>query len=48
MLTNELGTQWGTEPISNMKWWAEKGFLTLKDIARFDGFGWKAYQELRL
>ena len=48
MLTNEFGTQWGTEPISNMKWWAEKGFLTLKDIARFDGHGWRAYQELRL
>ena len=46
MLTNELGVQWGTEPFSNMKWWAEKGFLTLKDIARIVGHGWRAFQEL--
>ena len=46
MLTNELGVQWGTEPISHMRWWAEKGFLTLKNIARNVGHGWRTYQEL--
>ena len=46
MLTSETGVQWGTEKISNMKWWAEKGFLNLKDIARSVSHGWRAFQEL--
>ena len=29
-----------------MKWWAEKGYLTLKDIARSVGHGWRAFQDL--
>ena len=45
-LTNEIGTQWGTESRSNMKWWAEKGFQSLKHIAKENGQGWRTFQEL--
>jgi len=46
LLTNEMGVQWGTESRSNMKWWAAKGFQTVKDITRIDRHGWKTFQEL--
>ena len=45
-LTNEVGVKRGTEPRSNMLWWSEKEFKTLKDIARLDGHGWKSFAEL--
>jgi hypothetical protein len=46
-LTSDRGIQWGTEPRSNMRWWAEKNFKTLQDIARPDGEGWRTFEELR-
>ena len=46
LLTSELGIQWGTEARSNMRWWAERGFQTLQDIAREDNQGWRTFQEL--
>ena len=45
-LTNERGVQWGTEFRSNMRWWSEKKFSTLQDIAKIDGGGWKSFAEL--
>ena len=46
-LTNERGVQWGTEIRSNMRWWSEKKFKTLQNIARIDGEGWRSFAELR-
>ena len=46
LLTNEIGSQWGTEPRSHMRRWAEKGIRTLQDITRIDSYGWCAFQEL--
>lgn len=46
LLTNELGIQWGTESRSNLRRLADKGFTSLKDIARFDGHGWRTFPEL--
>lgn len=45
-LTNELGVQWGTDPKTNIRTWAAKGFKTLQDIATADGYGWKTYPKL--
>lgn len=45
-LTSETGVQWGTEFRSNMRWWSEKHFRTLQDIARPEGEGWKTFPEL--
>ena len=45
-LTNDLGVQWGTDPKTNIRTWAEKGFKSLKDIATEDCYGWKSYPEL--
>ena len=45
-LTNEQGVQWGTTPKTNMRWWAEKNFQTLKDISKTEGHGWKTFPEL--
>lgn len=44
-LPNEVGTQWGTEPRSNMKLWMEKHIKSLKDIAKEDGTAWKPFDE---
>ena len=46
LLTNEMGVQWGTERLTNMRWWAEKGFYALKDIIREDEQGWRTFQQL--
>ena len=46
-LTNDKGVQWGTEFRSNMRWWSEKKFRTLQDIAKTDGEGWRSFAELR-
>ena len=46
LLTNESGIQWGTEARSNMRWWAERGFQSLKDIIRENGQRWRTFQEL--
>jgi hypothetical protein len=45
LLTNEVGTQWGTEPRSNTKLWMEKKIKSLKNIAREDGTAWKSFAE---
>lgn len=45
-LTNEDGTQWGTKAKTNMLWWSEKEYRSLKDIARTDWHGWRTYAEL--
>ena len=29
-----------------MKWWSEKDFRALNDIARLDGYGWRTFLEL--
>lgn len=47
LLTNEMGIQWGTESRSSMIRWPEKGLRALKDIAKREEQGWKAFQELR-
>lgn len=44
-LTNEIGTQWGTEPKSSMILWMEKGVKSLTDIARADGRGWLPFTQ---
>lgn len=44
-MVNQLGTQWGTEPRSNMKLWMEKHIKSLKDIAKEDGTAWKPFAE---
>ena len=46
-LTSDKGIKWGTELRTNMRWWAEKDFRTLQDIAREEGEGWKTFAELR-
>jgi hypothetical protein len=46
LLTNELGSQWGTKARSRMRTWAEKGYHTFKDIARDTKHGWKTFPEL--
>ena len=46
LLTDERGVQWGTDARYNMRWWAEKGFQSLKDIIKENGQGWRTYQEL--
>jgi hypothetical protein len=46
LLTNEVGIQWGTESRSNLRRLADKGFQTLKDIAKQEGQGWRTVQEL--
>ena len=46
LLTNEMGVQLGTEPRTNMRWWAEKNVCTLQDIAHADGEGWSTFSEL--
>ena len=46
-LTSEKGIQWGTEFRTNMRWWSEKDFRTLQDIAREEGNGWRTFAELR-
>lgn len=45
-LTNEVGVKWGTDPKTNMRWWSEREFRSLKDIMRPDGQGWKTFPEL--
>ena len=45
-LTSERGVQWGTEFRTNMRWWSEKQFRTLQDIARPDWEGWRTFSEL--
>ena len=45
-LTSDTGVQWGTESRTNMRWWSEKQFRTLQDIARTDWEGWKTFSEL--
>lgn len=44
-LTNEVGTQWGTEPRSNMQLWMEKQIKALKDIIKDDGSAWRTVVE---
>lgn len=44
-LTNEIGSQWGTEPKSSMIMWMEKGVKSLTDIARADGRGWLTFAQ---
>ena len=46
-LTSTTGIQWGTETIPHMKWWMEKKFRSLQDIARPGEYGWKTFAELR-
>ena len=46
-LTNSLGTQWGTEPRTNLMRWAEKDYRALKDLAQDDGSGWRTFEELQ-
>ena len=46
-LTSEKGVQWGTKCRTNMRWWSEKNFRTLQDIAKPDGHGWRTFAELR-
>ena len=46
LLTSEQGVQWGTEFRTNMRWWSEKQFRTLQDIARPDWEGWRTFPEL--
>jgi exonuclease III len=46
-LTDNKGVQWGTEFRTNMRWWSEKNFRTLQDIAKIEGEGWKTFAELR-
>lgn len=45
-LTSEKGVQWGTEFRTNMRWWSEKQFRTLQDIARPNWEGWRTFPEL--
>lgn len=45
-LTNEQGLQWGTDPKTNLKYWAEKTIWTVKDIVQEDGNGWKPFADL--
>lgn len=44
-LTNTQGIQWGTEPQTNMKFWAEKKIRTIKDLVKADGNGWIPFAE---
>jgi hypothetical protein len=44
-LTNEVGTQWGTEQKPNLKFWLEKGVGAIKDVLREDGNGWLTFAE---
>ena len=45
LLTNEVGTQWGTEPKFNMMLWMTKQIKSLKDMAKADGTEWKTFAE---
>lgn len=46
LLINEMEIQWGIETISNMLWWAEKGFISLQNLARPGRYRWKTFTKL--